>query len=79
MAITSGIGLSSGLNFESMISQLMALEKRPINMLQSEKLSVQRKQQAISNVSTKITQFLDASKNFSKPSDFIRRDRKSVV
>jgi flagellar hook-associated protein 2 len=63
-------GLSSGLDWQSMISQLMELEKKPITLMESNKTTLAGKKSAWSVVNTKLNAFKSASEALSSTEDF---------
>ncbi len=60
--ITSGIGLISGLNIKDIVDQLMAIEARPKNMVESRNVVLQSQQVAYQEISAKMLA-IDSSMN----------------
>lgn len=69
MAISS-IGIGSGIQLEDMITQLMALEKRPLQMLAAKEESYSTKLSAYSMVNSSLSTFQNAMKSLSSISKY---------
>ncbi|MBK1712946.1 flagellar filament capping protein FliD [Rubrivivax gelatinosus] len=61
MATITSTGVGSGLDVESIVSQLMALEKRPLNLLQKSETSLQTKLSAIGQLTSYTSAMKDAA------------------
>src|SRR3954470_22714175 len=68
--ISSGVGLVSGINSKDIIDQLMALEARPKDMLQSRVDSITQQKLAYTDLSTRLTSLRINGQSLSKPSIF---------
>ena len=75
MAITFG-GLATGLDTDSIVRELMALERKPISRLQGDKTWFQSRQQAYTSFDQKLSSFLSKIENLGS-SDELRQ--KSVT
>lgn len=69
MATTSGVG-SSGLDVNSIVSQLMAVESRPLTALAQKEAGYQAKIAAFNSVSGALTSFQGTLKSLSDPERF---------
>src|SRR5918998_5623466 len=56
-------GLSSGLDTESIVSQLMAIERQPRARLERKQAAVQARQDALRDISTKLRSLKTAAQN----------------
>lgn len=65
MASISSIGLGSGLDVKSIVSQLVALEKQPITALQTKDASIQTKIASFAQVKSLVSTFSDAASKLS--------------
>src|SRR5947207_6833709 len=66
-------GIASGLDTNSIIDQLVALEKQPLNILQAKRDSVVAQQTALQTFNTKILAFLSAVDKVRDNGDVIAR------
>lgn len=69
MAITSA-GVGSGLNVESIVSQLLALERQPLNALQRKKSSYESELSAYGRLTSAVSTFQTAMGKLDSLSDF---------
>lgn len=69
MAITSS-GLGSGLNVESIVSQLMALERKPLNRLNTKKNEYEAQISAFGKLNSAVETFQSAMSKLDSLSDF---------
>ncbi len=69
MAITSA-GVGSGLDVESIVSQLVAFERRPLNRLESKKNDYQAQLSSYGQLSSAVSTFRTAMGNLDSVSDF---------
>jgi flagellar hook-associated protein 2 len=69
MAIRAG-GIGSGLDVESIVSQLVALERRPINRVQNEQAQVNAQISAYGSLKSKISDFQSAMASLGSASSF---------
>lgn len=67
----SSTGIGSGLDVNSIISQLMAVEKRPLTMLQTKASGVQTQLSVYGNLQSRITTLGDAAKKLADPSSWM--------
>lgn len=70
MSIGLGVGLISGMNYESMISQITALNQRPINNLALRQSQYQQKISAYNAINSRLIQLDSALQRLSDPDDF---------
>jgi flagellar hook-associated protein 2 len=70
MASITSAGIGSGLDVENIISQLVALERRPIQRLQSEQSQVNAQISAYGNLKSKISEFQSAMAGLGSASSF---------
>src|SRR6476469_234505 len=68
--ITSGIGLVSGINSKDIIDQLMALESKPKDLIQTRIDSTNDQQVAYTDLQTRLTSMRISATSFKKPSFF---------
>ena len=61
MPSISSTGIGSGLDVESIVTQLMALEKRPLNLLQQAKNSLDTRLSAIGTLQSRMSALRDSS------------------
>lgn len=61
MANISSAGIGSGIDVESIVKQLMALEKRPLNALQSQASTLTTKISAFAQIKSQLTTLSDAA------------------
>ncbi|MEC9313364.1 MAG: flagellar filament capping protein FliD, partial [Pseudomonadota bacterium] len=69
MAIRAG-GIGSGLDVESIVSQLVALERRPINRVQTQQAQVNAQISAYGSLKSKISEFQSAMASLGTASSF---------
>ncbi|MCZ2499305.1 flagellar filament capping protein FliD [Xylophilus sp. Kf1] len=65
MANITSVGLGSGLDVKSIVSQLVALEKQPITALQAKDASIQTKIASFAQVKSLVSTFSDAASKLS--------------
>lgn len=65
MASITSVGLGSGLDVKSIVSQLVALEKQPITALQAKDASIQTKIASFAQVKSLVSTFSDAASKLS--------------
>lgn len=65
MASITSVGLGSGLDVKSIVSQLVALEKQPITALQTKDASIQTKIASFAQVKSLVATFSDAASKLS--------------
>lgn len=70
MAITAG-GLMSGLDTDSLISDMMAIEKRPIQLLEQKEAGYQAQISALGNAKSALSQLQDAAEALKDADDFL--------
>ncbi len=70
MSIVSGIGLTSGIDYNQLITNLMAIERRPVELLQAEQTSYNDKISAYNTLSTKLSTLEDAVNQLKSTSNF---------
>lgn len=75
--ITSGIGLVSGINTKDIIDQLMAIEARPVNLLQTRIDTTNQQKLAYTDLSTRLTSLRIAAQTLTKPGTFSARNATS--
>ncbi|MTI63763.1 flagellar filament capping protein FliD [Methylophaga sp.] len=68
-SITAG-GIGSGLDVESIVSQLVALERRPINRVQAEQAQVNAQISAYGSLKSKVSEFQSAMASLGSASSF---------
>lgn len=73
MALASGVGLITGLNFTDIISQLIAVNRRPIFTLQSKGKLLINRQAALQTINKSLLNLKDSLSGLEKASDFTRR------
>jgi flagellar hook-associated protein 2 len=77
MSISTGIGLISGIDTERIISQITALNQRPIQMIQRRQAVLNAKSQAYGALSEKLTALRDQLKAMRDPQGFVFRSASS--
>ncbi len=77
MATLTVGGLATGLDTNSIIDQLVALERRPIDLLASERSAAQAKDAALQTFNTKVLAFLSAVDKLRTSSDVLVRSATS--
>jgi flagellar hook-associated protein 2 len=70
--ISSGIGLISGINTSELIEQLMALERRPVQVLEQRVQQIDARKAAFLSLSAQMLAIRNSAANFNKPSFFNR-------
>ena len=65
----SAAGIGSGLDVDSIVSQLMALERRPLDLLQQKKDDIDARVSAYGNLKSALSTFQDAMQNLSTPTN----------
>lgn len=70
MGLTSATGLISGINFNEVVSQLSALEARPILFLQSQKAGLETVSAELSTLSVQLSALQSAATSLSSLSNF---------
>ncbi len=73
MGITSSTGLVSGIDIESIISQLQEVERRPIIQLQARQATFQTQISSLFNVSSKLSTLLAVATSVNNPANFNTR------
>lgn len=68
MATISSPGIASGLDIQSIVSQLVALEKAPLTQLKSQASSLQTKLSTMGNIKSQVSALGDAAAKLSKDS-----------
>ena len=61
MANISSAGIGSGIDVEKIVTQLMALEKRPLNSLQAKASTLTTKISAFAQIKSQLTSLSDAA------------------
>ena len=69
MAISSSVGIISGLNVDSIVSGLMAMERLPLQRLQTKKTTVGNQISAMGKIKSSIAALQQAAENISKTSN----------
>lgn len=69
MGLRIGNGLATGLDTESLVQQLMALEARPLNALLTRKSNLGREQTAFQNINAKLSALKEVAKKFTDGSE----------
>lgn len=67
---TSTTGVSSGLDINSIVSQLMAVEQRPLTLLAKKEASYQAKVSAFGNINSALSTFQDALAKLADPGKY---------
>jgi len=70
MSVISGIGLSSGIDYDSLISGILELERQPINRLEEKQSDYNETISAYSQLSSKVSALKDAADNLRTVSSF---------
>ena len=78
MTITSGIGLISGIDFESMIARISAASRGPIQLLQQRQLVYQAKSESYGRVTAELNALRDQLRNMLSVEDFTFRKTSST-
>lgn len=71
--VSSVSGLISGIDWDTTIQQLLAIERRPINLLESRKQSVETKLSLWRQLNTKLQALESATANFQSKEDFLAK------
>jgi flagellar hook-associated protein 2 len=75
--ITSGIGLVSGINTSQIIDQLMSIEQRPVNLLQTRIDTTNQQKLAYTDLSATLTSLRISAQTLAKPATFNARSASS--
>ena len=78
-SITTGVGLISGLDYQSIIDKLMEIEKGPVTKLQARMSNIDAQRTALLSVSAQITSLLSNIALLSKPASFLGATAKSSL
>jgi len=70
MGVASSLGLISGINYEELVSNLILLERGPINILQNRKTTIQTKMGALDSLSIKLSSLKSAAETLNNESMF---------
>lgn len=73
MSLATSVGLVSGLNFNDIISKLLAVNARPIQVLQSRQDTLARREAALQSVNKALLTLKESLQNLDAESDFNRR------
>ncbi|MCC7090661.1 MAG: flagellar hook protein, partial [Nitrosomonas sp.] len=68
--MVSSAGIGSGLDIDGIISQLMAIEKRPLTQLNNKKAEQQAQLSAFGSLKSSLSSFQDSVQELAKPSVF---------
>ena len=68
MATISSPGIGSGLDIQSIVSQLVALEKAPLTQLKTQATSLQTKLSTMGTIKSQVSALGDAAAKLSKAS-----------
>ncbi|MGA2230262.1 MAG: flagellar filament capping protein FliD [Tepidisphaeraceae bacterium] len=68
--ISSGVGLVSGINYQSLISQLIAIDEQPQEIVQSQINEAQAQQQAYQDLTNDLTGLQNIGNNLALPQTF---------
>lgn len=68
--ITSGVGLFSGLDYASLVEQLIAIEARPRDQLKVRMSQIDAQRTALMDISARVTSLLSRVKTLTKPATF---------
>lgn len=74
MALGSSVGLVSGLNYNDIITKLIALDARPVQQLQVKQQTLQRRQAALQTINKAILDLQTSVGNLTDESDFDSRN-----
>jgi len=77
MATVSSIGIGSGLDVNSIVSQLVALEKQPLKTLELKATNVQAQISAFAEIQSQFAALTDVAKRISDPSVWTARNASS--
>ena len=78
MTITTGVGLISGIDFESYIDQISEISRRPITIIQSQMSTKSGQADALSQISSVLTALYDQLEAMLEPEDFEFRQATSA-
>lgn len=70
MSIVSGVGLTSGIDYNQLITKLIAIQRRPIDLLKSNKSEYNDKISAYNTFSSKLSTLQDTVEKLKTSSDF---------
>lgn len=73
MATISSPGIGSGLDINSIVTQLVAVERRPIQQLQSRATAIQARLSAMGQLKSQLSALADASDKLANPSAWNRK------
>lgn len=73
MAITPATGLVSGIDIDSLISQIQDVQRRPIIQLQTRQATYQKQISSLLDISTKLSTLLAVSTSVNNPANFNTR------
>ncbi len=73
LAISAGIGLSSGLDYSSLITNLLLLERQPVTNLQSRQNKYKEKISIYNDLSSKLSAFKTAAQALKTTTDFLSK------
>lgn len=73
MSIIAGVGPSSGINYDDLITNLLKLERQPIDRLQSRQTTYNNKISAYNTLSTKLSALKSAADHLRTTSNFYAR------
>ena len=76
--ISSTTGLISGMDIGSLVTQLMAIEKRPLTLVQNRVAETQTQQTAYTELNARLTAALAAVGRLAQPSSFSKRKASSA-
>ncbi len=68
--ITTGVGLISGLNIQDIVTQLMKIERRPVDLLQKRIVKATEQQTAYTELTARVTAWKSAVSRLALPSSF---------
>ncbi len=75
--ITSGVGLVSGINYSQMIDSLMAIEKRPVDLLTQRVTTSNNQKAAFSDLATQLSTLKTSASSLAQASTFLNRTASS--
>lgn len=73
MGISSTTGLATGIDTESLVSKLMAVEQQPITLLQNRQAALQARKSAFTSLSAKLTEFKRLADGLANPETLFPR------
>ena len=71
--ITSGVGLVSGINYSQMIDSLMAIEQRPVDLLNQRVTTTANQKAAFNDLATQLSTLKTSASSLSQASTFLNR------